>query len=122
MLLFGSQSTRSDNSLVGAYFGRGTPNTANLLPIMWKEMGHKILYTSEVYNEDSPYWIDLPWEKELPDEEKEGLLMVPYNYDCEFSQNVENMIGIANSAKVTMENSTCFQGSSAVLGTPTMSI
>lgn len=49
---------------------------------MWKEMGHKMLYTSEVYNEDSPYWIDLPWEKDLPEEEKEGLLMVPYNYDC----------------------------------------
>lgn len=45
-------------------------------------MGHKMLYTSEVYNEDSPYWIDLPWEKTLPDEEKEGLLMLPYNYDC----------------------------------------
>jgi peptidoglycan/xylan/chitin deacetylase (PgdA/CDA1 family) len=67
---------------VGAYFGRGTPNTANLLPIMWKEMGHKMLYTSEVYNDDVPYWVDLPWEAELPDQEKEGLLMVPYNYDC----------------------------------------
>lgn len=67
---------------VGAYFGRGTPNTASLLPIMWKEMGHKMLYTSEVYNEDSPYWIDLPWEKQLPESEKEGLLMMPYNYDC----------------------------------------
>ena len=41
-----------------------------------------MMYTSEVYNEDSPYWIDLPWERELPDEEKEGLLMLPYNYDC----------------------------------------
>jgi len=67
---------------VGAYFGRGTPNTANLLPSMWKEMGHKMLYTSEVYNDDVPYWMDLPWEANLPDEDKEGLLMVPYNYDC----------------------------------------
>jgi peptidoglycan/xylan/chitin deacetylase (PgdA/CDA1 family) len=70
---------------VGAYFGRGTPNTANLLPIMWKEMGHKMLYSSEVYNDDVPYWVDLPWEAELPDEDKEGLLMVPYNYDCKLS-------------------------------------
>jgi peptidoglycan/xylan/chitin deacetylase (PgdA/CDA1 family) len=67
---------------VGAYFGRGTPNTANLLPIMWKEMGHKMLYTSEVYNEDSPYWIDPAFEKDLPEKDKEGLLMLPYNYDC----------------------------------------
>lgn len=26
--------------------------------------------------------MDLPYEKDLPDEEKEGLLIVPYNYDC----------------------------------------
>lgn len=69
---------------VGAYFGRGTPNTASLLPIMWKEMGHKMLYTSEVYNEDSPYWIDPAFEKDLPKKDKEGLLMVPYNYDCKW--------------------------------------
>ena len=49
-------------------------------------MGHKMLYTSEVYNEDSPYWIDLPWEKDLPEQEKEGLLMLPYNYDCELPE------------------------------------
>lgn len=72
----------------GAYFGRGTPNTASLLPIVWKELGRKMLYTSEVYNDDVPYWIDLPWEKHLPDSEKEGLLMVPYNYDCEYSNLV----------------------------------
>jgi len=66
----------------GAYFGRGTPNTASLLPIVWKELGRKLLYSSEVYNDDVPYWRDLPWEKDLPDEEKEGMLMVPYNYDC----------------------------------------
>ncbi|KAF3036534.1 hypothetical protein E8E11_005779 [Didymella keratinophila] len=45
------------------------------------EMGHKMLYTSEVYNEDSPYWIDLPKEKELPGNEKESLLRMSYNYD-----------------------------------------
>lgn len=66
----------------GAYFGRGTPNTASLLPVVWKEMGRSMLYTSEVYNDDVPYWIDHPSEKDLPNEEKEGLLMVPYNYDC----------------------------------------
>ena len=49
-----------------------------------------MLYTSEVYNDDSPYWIDLPWEKHLPDEQKEGLLMVPYNYDCELQSLLES--------------------------------
>jgi hypothetical protein len=89
---------------------------------MWKEMGHKMLYTSEVYNEDSPYWIDLPWEKELPDNEKEGLLMVPYNYDCESPRCAGFIVEIANSAKATMGSFICFQDLSAVLETPTMSI
>ncbi|EKG13284.1 Polysaccharide deacetylase [Macrophomina phaseolina MS6] len=67
---------------VGVYFGRGTPNTHALLPIVFKEMGVPLLYSSEVYNDDVPYWIDLPWEKDLPPEKREGLLLVPYNYDC----------------------------------------
>ena len=99
---------------VGAYFGRGTPNTANLLPIMWKEMGHKMLYTSEVYNEDSPYWIDLPWEKDLPEEEKEGLLMVPYNYDCEYPMRFSQKNKDVNKRKATMGSSICSLDSSAV--------
>jgi hypothetical protein len=41
-----------------------------------------LLYSSEAFNDDVPYWLDMPWEKDLPDEEKEGLLVVPYNYDC----------------------------------------
>lgn len=72
----------------GAYFGRGTPNTRSLLPIVWKELGKKMLYSSEVYNDDVPYWIDLPWEEHLAKEEKEGLLMVPYNYDCKLNHHV----------------------------------
>lgn len=72
---------------VGVYFGRGTPNTHGLLPLIYKEMHDqqgtpKLLYSSECYNDDVPYWVDLPYEKDLPDEQKEGLLLVPYNYDC----------------------------------------
>lgn len=67
---------------VGFYFGRGTPNTHVLVPIVLKEMGHKLLYNSECYNDDVPYWVDVPWENSLPESEREGMLMVPYNYDC----------------------------------------
>jgi len=72
---------------VGVYFGRGTPNTHGALPQIYKEMHNeqgtpKLLYSSECYNDDVPYWVDLPYEKALPEEEKEGLLLVPYNYDC----------------------------------------
>jgi hypothetical protein len=44
--------------------------------------GMKLLYSSEAFNDDVLYWLDLPWEKDLQDDEKEGLLVVPYNYDC----------------------------------------
>ncbi|KXH29441.1 chitin deacetylase 1 [Colletotrichum salicis] len=67
---------------VGAYFGRGTPNTPSLFPEVWKSLGGEFLWSSECYNDDVPYWIDLPWEKELPEEKREGMLLIPYNYDC----------------------------------------
>ncbi|KAF2756459.1 putative chitin deacetylase [Pseudovirgaria hyperparasitica] len=66
----------------GAYFGRGTPNTPSLFPEVWKELDAEFLYSSEVYNDDVPYWIDLPWEAELPEDQRQGMLLVPYNYDC----------------------------------------
>lgn len=66
----------------GYFYGRGTPNTRALFPQVLKEMGEKLLYSSESFNDDVPYWMDLPAEKDLPENEKEGLLIVPYNYDC----------------------------------------
>jgi len=73
-----------------------------------------MLYTSEVYNEDSPYWIDLPWEKSLPDEDKEGLLMMPYNYDCKCRSHTYSR-AVLTSVQATMESSTCSLGSLAPL-------
>lgn len=72
---------------VGVYFGRGTPNTHGLLPQVYKEMHEqqgtpKLLYSSECYNDDVAYWVDVPYEQSLPEKEREGLLLVPYNYDC----------------------------------------
>lgn len=72
---------------VGVYFGRGTPNTHGALPEIFKQMHRdqgtpKLLYSSECYNDDVPYWVDLPYERSLPEGEREGLLLVPYNYDC----------------------------------------
>jgi peptidoglycan/xylan/chitin deacetylase (PgdA/CDA1 family) len=66
---------------VGYYFGRGTPNTKALFPAVYKKLGKELLHSSEAYNDDLPYWIDLPAEKDLPDEEKKGMLIVPYVYD-----------------------------------------
>lgn len=71
----------------GYFYGRGTPNTRCLWPETVKEMGVergdgvRLLYSSEGFNDDVPYWVDLGWEAELKEEEREGLLVVPYNYD-----------------------------------------
>ena len=40
------------------------------------------MWSSEVYNDDVPYWIDLPWEQALLEKERKGMLLIPYNYDC----------------------------------------
>jgi hypothetical protein len=45
-------------------------------------MGKQLLNGSEAYNDDLTYCIDLPGEKDLPYEEKEGMLIVSYDYDC----------------------------------------
>lgn len=67
-------------------------------------MDRKTLYTSEVYDDDVPYWIDHLSEKDLPDSENEGLLMVPYNYDCKL-RSVRTGEICAKFPKVTMANS-----------------
>ena len=66
---------------VGAYFGRGTPQTHALFPEVWEELGAEFLWSSECYNDDVPYWIDLPWEVEKPETERKGMLLIPYCYD-----------------------------------------
>lgn len=66
----------------GYFYGRASPNIRGMYPEVMKEMGRKLLYSSEsCFNDDVPYWVDLPWEKKLK-EEREGLLVIPYNYDC----------------------------------------
>lgn len=76
----------------GYFYGRASPNIRGLYPEVMKKMGRKLLYSSEsCFNDDVPYWMDLPWEQELPEAEREGLLVIPYNYDCNgmlpFTQN-----------------------------------
>ncbi|KAF2236763.1 carbohydrate esterase family 4 protein [Viridothelium virens] len=88
---------------VGFYFGRGSPQTHALVPIALKEIGHKLLYSSEAYNDDVPYWIDLPWEASLPEEQREGMLIVPYNYDCNDGK-FHMAPGFMTSAGQTYEN------------------
>lgn len=65
---------------VGAYIGRGNIKTPSLVAQAHKELGKPFLWQSDCYNDDVPFWVDLPQEKDLPDEKKEGMLMIPYAY------------------------------------------
>jgi peptidoglycan/xylan/chitin deacetylase (PgdA/CDA1 family) len=43
-------------------------------------MGEELVWASDTYADDVPYWIDLPKEREK--KVPKGCLMVPYSYDC----------------------------------------
>ncbi|KAI1769351.1 putative chitin deacetylase [Hypoxylon sp. FL1150] len=93
----------SGETPVGVYYGRGTPNTRAIFPEVWKSVGAEFLWSSECYNDDVPYWLDLPWEKDLPEEKREGMLMIPYNYDCNDGK-FHMSPGFGSSVAETYEN------------------
>ena len=43
-------------------------------------MGEELLWYSDTYADEIPYWVDLPSERHILD--PKGLLMVPYSFDC----------------------------------------
>lgn len=43
-------------------------------------MGEELIWASDTYADDVPYWIDLPAERDSPS--PKGCLMVPYSYDA----------------------------------------
>ncbi|KAK0391823.1 hypothetical protein NLU13_1322 [Sarocladium strictum] len=62
----------------GWYYGRKSPQSRVLVPQAYKEMGEELIWCSDTYADDVPYWLDLPYEKDLAD--PRGLLMVPYSH------------------------------------------
>ena len=64
----------------GWYYGRDSPRSRALVPEVYREMGEELLWYSDTYADDIPYWVDLPSEQHIPD--PKGLLMVPYSFDC----------------------------------------
>ncbi len=63
---------------VGWYTGRDTINTKRLVQEVFNEMNIPLLYNSDAYNDDLPYWIESPARKGGQDE---GMLIVPYTGD-----------------------------------------
>lgn len=97
---------------VGAYYGRGTPNTKALFPEAFREAGGEMLWCSEAYNDDVPYWVDLPAENNLKDEDKKGMLIVPYNYDC----NGKSTAVLVSSADISVRADGKFHMSPGFVG------
>ncbi|KAH6621775.1 chitin deacetylase 1 [Boeremia exigua] len=64
----------------GWYYGRPSPQSRALIPLVYEEMGEELLWASDTYADDVPYWTDLPQERSS--ENPKGCLMVPYSYDC----------------------------------------
>lgn len=64
----------------GWYYGRPSPQSRALIPLVYEEMGEELLWASDCYADDVPYWTDLPHERNSAN--PKGCLMVPYSYDC----------------------------------------
>lgn len=58
------------------YYGRNSPQSRVLVSQIYEEMGEELVWCSDTYADDVPYWLDLPYEKNRTDHK--GLLMVPY--------------------------------------------
>jgi len=60
----------------GWYLGRGSLYSKHVISKVHKEMGVPLLYCSDSYADDLPYWVEDPLS--LDGEEDKGMLMVPY--------------------------------------------
>ncbi|KAK0469051.1 uncharacterized protein EV420DRAFT_5915 [Desarmillaria tabescens] len=64
----------------GWYLGRGSNQSARIIAREHFKRGLPLLYSSDTYADDLPYWVESPLASEGI--EDEGLLMIPYSLDC----------------------------------------
>jgi peptidoglycan/xylan/chitin deacetylase (PgdA/CDA1 family) len=62
----------------GWYYGRLSSRSQALVWEVYKEMGVPLLWDSDSYADDLPYWVDVPAEK--GEGKPAGMLMIPYSY------------------------------------------
>jgi peptidoglycan/xylan/chitin deacetylase (PgdA/CDA1 family) len=75
-----SLKTTTGSYPVGWFVGRCSPHSKALVHEVHEEFNAPLLYSSDAFNDDIPYWIDVPAEKGK--EDPKGMLMMPYSYDC----------------------------------------
>lgn len=61
---------------VGWYYGAISAHSKALIHEIYEKKGIPLLYESDTYSDDLPYWADVPAEKELKN--PKGMLMIPY--------------------------------------------
>ncbi len=61
----------------GWYYGRLSPRSKALVWEVHQEMGVQLLWMSDSYEDDVPYWVDVPGERGKPDPKE--MLIVPYS-------------------------------------------
>lgn len=75
-----SLKTTTGSYPAGWFIGRCSAYTKALIHEVHQEQNIPLLYSSDVFNDDIPYWSDVPAEKES--KQPKGMLMMPYSYDC----------------------------------------
>ncbi|KAL2010602.1 hypothetical protein VTN00DRAFT_6409 [Thermoascus crustaceus] len=66
----------------GWYYGRLSTRSRALVWDVYKEMNLPLLWESDSCADDVPYWVDVPAEKDSLNNNPQGMLMIPYSYDC----------------------------------------
>lgn len=61
---------------VGWYYGRLSPRSKALVWEVYQELGVPLLWESDSYCDDLPYWVDVPAEAHV--EKPQAMLMIPY--------------------------------------------
>ena len=62
----------------GWFAGRGSPNSVGVIWEAFRELDLPLRWESDAFNDDVPYWVDVPLEEVRG---AQGLLMLPYAYD-----------------------------------------
>lgn len=62
----------------GWYYGRLSRRSQALVWDVYKKMGVSLLWDSDSYADDLPYWADV--SSEMKEEKPQGMLMIHYSY------------------------------------------
>ena len=61
---------------VGWFVGRCSPHSKALIHEVHEEQDVPLLYESDVFSDDLPYWVDVPAERSSLN--PKGMLLIPY--------------------------------------------